>query len=364
MERTVTVTGSLAPQEQATVSVKVAGRLKMLAVDLGSVVRQGDTLAQVEPRDYELRLQQAIAALAQARTALGLPPEGTNDVVAPEKTSVVKQAKAVLEEAAKNRERVLNLSKEGISSKSELDTVEAAYSVALNRHETALEEARTRLAALAQRRAELELARQQLSDTTVRAPFDGAVQARIANLGEFLAAGAPVLTLVKTDPLRLRLEVPEREAARVRSGQPVRLAVEGDTNSYTGKISRLSPAFNEQNRILLVEADVPNDGSLRAGSFVRAEIIINDRDEGLAVPPAALITFAGLEKAIVVQNDKALEKIITTERRGPDWVEVTSGLKAGELVVVEPGNLRTGQPVRIVETQTSETTKSAGTAGP
>jgi RND family efflux transporter MFP subunit len=358
MERVVTVTGSLAAWEQTTLSVKVAGRLKVLAVDLGSAVEEGDVLAQVEPRDYELRLQQAAAALAQARALVGLPFEGTDDTFDPEQTSAVKQARAVLEEAAKNRQRVAELKQQGIAPASEFDTAEASYIVALNRFEAALEEARTRGAALAQRRAEYELARQQLADTSVRAPFDGVVQARIANLGEFLSAGSPVVALVKTDPLRLRLEVPERQAMAVRVGQVVRLRAEGDTDAYIGRLTRLSPAITEQNRMLIVEADVPHRGALRPGLFARAEIVTEERDEGIAVPPNALIVFAGLEKVVTVREGKAVEKTITTGRRGPDWLEVVHGLKPGEPVVLDPGNLRTGQPVHVAEASLLQTTQT------
>src|SRR5262245_1792858 len=197
MQRVIAVSGSLAAQEKATISVKVAGRVKALAVDIGSVLGLGDLIAQVEPRDYELRVQQAVAALAQARAAVGLPLEGTDDRFEPEKTSVVRQARAVLDEATKNHQRVKNLHEQGVVPRSELDTAESAYTVALNRCEGALEEARTRQAALAQRRAEYELAKQQLADTTVRAPFAGILQARLVGMGEFLAAGAPVAELVE-----------------------------------------------------------------------------------------------------------------------------------------------------------------------
>jgi hypothetical protein len=83
--------------------------------------------------------------------------------------------------------------------------------------------------------------------------------------------------------------------------------VEGETNSCTGRIARLSPAINEENRMLIIEADIPNDGSLRPGVFVRGEIITKERDDGLA-SANALITFAGLEKVVVAQEGKALKK--------------------------------------------------------
>ena len=345
MARAITVTGTLAAREQSTLSAKLPGRLQTLAVDIGSVVRQGDILAQIEPRDYELRLQQAVAALAQTRAALGLPLESEDDRVIIEEVNSVREAKAVLGESTKNRDRVLNLSKAGISSQSELDTVESNYTVALTRYQAALDEARTRQAALAQRRAECDLARKQLSDAALRAPFDGIVQARLARFGEYVAAGTPIVTLVKVDPLRLRLEVPERESAVVHTNQAVRLTIDGDTNVYTGRIARLSPALNEQSRMLLVEADVPSRGVLRPGLFARANIIFNERDRGISVPANALITFAGIEKVVVVQDGKALEKTVSTGQRQSGWVEIVSGLAVGETVVLDPGGLRTGQSV-------------------
>jgi RND family efflux transporter MFP subunit len=364
MERAVTVVGLLAADEAATVSTKIGGRLKSIPVDLGSVVRQGDLIAEVDPRDYELRLQQAAAALAQARANVGLALEGTDDGFDPETTSAVKQAQALLDEAARNRERIGSLSKGGVVSQSELDSVEALHLVALNRYVAAVEDAHTRQAILAQRRAELEMAQQQLADTRVRAPFEGAIQARLANLGEFLPAGAPVVKLVKTDPLRLRMEVPERAASVVRQGQAVRLTVEGDTNIYSGRITRLSPAIDEQARILLAEADVRNDGSLRPGLFTRAQIIIQEDDPALAVPASALILFAGLEKVVVIHNGKALEKVVTTGRRVMGWVEIVSGVSAGEMVVVEPGNLRSGEVVTVIDSGPPSTTGTSQEAAP
>lgn len=348
LERVVIATGSLAPYEQATLSVKVPGRIQVIAVDLGSSVSQGDLIAQLERTDYELRQKQSAAALAQARARVGLPLEGTDDNVEVEQTSTAKQAKAVLDEATQNRERVLNLSKEGISSKSEVDTVEAAYRVALNRYESAMEEGRTLLALLAQRRIEYEIATQALRDTTIVAPFAGQIQNRAATAGEYVEASAPIATLVQADPLRLRLEVPERLSIHVRTGQTVRITVEGDTNRYSGSLQRLSPALTEDNRMLIVEADVPNRGILRPGLFVRADIVTTARDPGLTVPAAALVTFAGIEKVFVTIEGKVVERNVTSGRTGADWVEISHGLKAGELVILDPGNLRSGQPVSPV----------------
>jgi RND family efflux transporter MFP subunit len=306
-------------------------------------------IAQLEPNDYKLRVQQSEAALAQARARLGLSPDSTDDQVNPEQTATVRQARAVLDEARFNRERAAKLVAQGVIAKAEFDSADSVYKVAEGRYQDAIEEIRNRQALLSQRRSELALARQALADTSVYAPLDGIVQEKRASAGEYLAAGTPVVNIVKMDPLRLRAEVPEREAASIRSGQSVRVTVEGDANVYVGQIKRLSPVIAEQNRMLMVEADVRNDGKLRPGSFARAEIVTNDAKMAVTVPSNAIVTFAGIEKVILVQNGKAVEKPITTGRRNSEWTEIVAGLNVGDQVIVDPGNLQSGQAVQVVE---------------
>lgn len=345
LERSIAALGSFEAYDQSTVGARAAGGLQKLEVDLGSKVKAGDLMAVIDPTDYQLRVQQSQAALAAARALLGLPPDGTNDNVEPEKTSTVKLARAVLEEAKVNRDRVRKLAEDGVLPKSELDTVEAAYQVAVNRYQDSLEEVRRRQATVAQRRAELEISRQDLADTRVLAPFDGMVQARRARVGEYLSEGSPVVTVVRMDPLRLRLEVSEREASLIRLEQEIRVRLEGDSTIRTGRVQRISPAIQEQNRMLVVEADLPNDGSIHPGLFARAAIQVDNADFAMVIPTRALVTFAGLEKVFVIKDGKALEKVVVTGRRGPDWVEVISGLVAEDTVILDPGNLQTQQPV-------------------
>jgi RND family efflux transporter MFP subunit len=261
----------------------------------------------------------------------------------------VRQARAVLEEARVNRDRSSKLVEQGVVARSDFDSADAAYKVALSRYQDAIEEIRNRQAVMAQRRSELSLARQQLADTSVHAPLDGVVQEKRASVGEYLAAGAPVVTIVKMDPLRLRAEVSERDAKNVRSGQNVRVTIDGDTNVYVGQIMRLSPVIAQQSRMLLVEADVRNNGKLRPGAFAHAEIVTNDAQMVATVPSKAIVTFAGIEKVIVVQNGKALEKPVTTGRRNGEWTEIVAGVNVGDQVVVDPGNLQSGQAVEVVE---------------
>jgi multidrug efflux pump subunit AcrA (membrane-fusion protein) len=146
LERATVAVGSLAAYDQATISVKVPGRLRTIAVDFGSMVQQAQLIAQIDPQDYQLRVQQAEAALAQARARLGLSPGGASDSIELERTSLVRQAKALLEEARINRERMATLFEQGIVARSQLDSADASYKVALSRHEDAVEEVRNRQA--------------------------------------------------------------------------------------------------------------------------------------------------------------------------------------------------------------------------
>ena len=345
----VSVTGTLAAQDEATLSVKVPGRLRAVNVDLGSVVRRGQMVAQLEQQDYQLRIQQAEAALQQTRARLGLSPEGSDDRVDPEKTGTVRQARALMDEALQARKRALTLVEQGVIARAEFEQTDAAYKVAVSRYQDAVEEIRNRQALLSQRRTEVSIARQALADTAVYAPFDGVVQEKQASVGEYLNTGASVVTVVRINPLRFRAEVPERDAPSVRAGQTIRVTVEGDAAAYLGRIVRLSPTINQQNRILVVEAEIANTGGLRPGGFARADIVTDSADMAVTVPSSAIVTFAGIEKVIVVNGDKAQEKPVTTGRRTPDWTEVISGVNVGEPVVVEPGNLQTGMPVNVVE---------------
>lgn len=347
VERAVVATGSLVAQDETPVAVRVAGRLESIEVDLGSVVKAGQVIARVEAEDFALRLRQAEAALGQARARVGLPLEGEDDQVVVDESPAVKQARAVLEEAKANRTRIEELSRMGILSASELETATASFKVSSSRYDEALEEARIRVALLRQRRAEVDIARKQLADTRIQAPFDGAVQERRANVGEYLALGAPVVVLVRTDPLRLRVAIPEREAARIRLGQEVRVRVEGEDRVYKGKVSRLSPAILPGSRTLVVEADVGSEGRLRPGSFARAEIVTLADLPVVTVPPEAIVAFAGVEKVFVVTEGRAAETRVTTGARGAGWVEIVEGLTGEEDIVLSPGGLQTGHPVRV-----------------
>jgi RND family efflux transporter MFP subunit len=357
----VAATGTLAAEERVVVSAKQAGRLASISVDLGSVVKRGESIAQIETTDYRLRVAQAEAAVAQARALLGLPPSGKGMDVDVERASAVTQARATLEEAKKNLERSQALLDRKLIGRADFDAVQANYARADSAMAGAREEVYNRQALLRQRQSELALARQALLDANLISPLDGVVQTRHANVGEQLGAGTPVATIVRVDPLRLRLEIPDHAATKISVGQQVRVLV-GAGEGHVGKIARLAPAIDEQNRTLTVEAEVPNPGDLRPGSFVRAEIETGS-ESVLAIPTRAVVVFAGIEKVITVHEGKALEKVVTTGRRSGDLSEVKTGLTEGDEVVLEPGNLQSGDAVELSESPGRAQVPSRAEAG-
>lgn len=349
-EQSIEISGTLAADEQVTLAAKVAGRLASIAIDLASPVRQGEVVAQIETTDYEFGVQQAEAALGQARAQLGLAPGASVGDLAVDSVAVVREALATLEEATAAAARFEILTREGLSPEAELESARASLARARAGLESAREEVRLRQAQVRQRESELRVARQRLLDTAIRSPIDGYVQARRASIGEYLTAGAPIADVVRIEPLRLRLAIPEREAASVRQGQLVRVSLDSASGEkapvQAGTVARLAPGLDPESRSLLIEADIPNPGQLRPGNFVHAQIVVGQR-QAPAVPESAVVTFAGLQKVVLVQDGKAVERTVTTGAARQGEVEILSGLTPGDSVVIAPGSLQQGAAVRV-----------------
>lgn len=346
-EQTLHLTGELAAYEVATLSAKVPGRLEALEVDLGQRVQRGQATAAIDTRDYELRKEQAEAAVEAARARLG-SALGADGTVRPEEAAIVREARSALDDAEREAQRISTLLESGVSAQSTYDSAVAQRDQADSRLQAAMEEIENRGATLTERLAGLALAEQQLSDARLVAPFDGAVAERLAGTGDYLQVGDPVLRLVRFDPLRLRLEVPERSAAALKLDQTVRALLEGGKATPVGRITRISPEISARSRTLLIEVELANpEGNLRPGSFARATIVLDDEARALVVPAAALVRFAGIDKVFVVDGSKAVERRIEVGREEGARVEVLEGLVAGEVVVLAPGGLQDGAPVRV-----------------
>jgi RND family efflux transporter MFP subunit len=350
LAETIVITGTLAAQDQITASVKVAGRVDAVMVDFGANVVQGQVLARLDPTDFHLRVDQADAALKQARARLGLDPDGTDDKVVADQTPLVRQARAQLEDAKLTAQRMQQLWDQKVIPKSQLDSALANLQVAESRYDDNLEEIRNRQAVLLQRKSELASAKQQLEDTTLYAPVAGVIRERMVSVGNYVSAGSPMFSIVMVHPLRLRLAVPERGASGAKLGAPVRVTVEGDNTVYRGTLVRVSPSIQELGRTLMVEAEIPNErGTLRPGAFAKAEIVTSAEKPIVFVPATSVSSFAGVEKVMSVKDGKAIEVHVTTGRREGDRIEIVEGLKPGVPVVLDPGSLSPGDTVNIEE---------------
>ena len=150
--RTVAATGTLAADDQVVLGTKVAGRLAEIAVDLGTRVKRGQVVGKLDQSDFKLRVEQAEAALQQARVRLGLSPTGSDEKVDPEQTAIVRQARAMLDDARLTRDRSVRLAQQELIARAQLDSAEAALQVSEGRYQDAIEEVRNRQAVIAQRR--------------------------------------------------------------------------------------------------------------------------------------------------------------------------------------------------------------------
>lgn len=348
LDASLRTAGALAPREEVTLNARVPGRLNEVTVEVGSTVRKGQVVAKIEEQEHRRRIRQAEAALRQARERFGLHPDGDDELIL-EESGAVRQARAQFDEARLNRDRALARAGEGAAARAEFDRADAAYKVALSRYQDAVEELRDRQAFLAARRTELSLARRALANTSVVASIDGIVREHRAIVGDQLSAGTPILTLARPNPLRFRAEVSEREAALIREGQEVRVTVEGEAGDYMGRIVSIGPVEDEHGRRLFVEAEINNPGEGLPGNAARAEIRVGEAQSAVAVPANALAGSAGAEKVFIVVDGRVQERAVVTGRRFEESVQIVSGLRAGDAVVLDPGDMQTGTPVNVVE---------------
>jgi multidrug efflux pump subunit AcrA (membrane-fusion protein) len=342
-------TGATVADEESTLATKVAGRVEHVSVDLGSIVQVGDVIARIESRELELKVAQSEAALTAARTLLGLPVDGDETAFDPETAPIVRSAHTELEDAERERNRQIELTKAGVTSQAGLDKANARLATAGAALQDARQTIENRRAVVGQRRADLALARQALADAVIVAPFDGAIAERSANTGDYMSVGDPIARLVRFDPLRVSVEVPEREAVLVKRGQSARVEIAGLGAPIPASIVRTAPALDARSRTLRVELEIENKSlELRPGAFAAADITVDPTRTGLAIPTAALVSFAGVEKVFLVEGDVANEHRITVGRRDTERIEVLAGIDAGARVVLSPGNLRSGAAVRVV----------------
>jgi RND family efflux transporter MFP subunit len=352
----VAVSGLLAAQEELVLGMEVGGRLASLACDVGDAVAAGQLLAALDERDFQLAIERAEAGVAAAEARLGLGPDAPLDRFDLERAPSVREAQAVVVEAQLNRERVAKLVEGSLQAAAQLETATAVLAVAENRLQRARDDVRTWLAEAQLRRIDRTQAQKRLRDAQVKAPWAGRVAVRHVAAGQVVQAGAAVVTLLRTEPLRLRMRVPDRLAFGIAAGQRVEFTVDGaDGVDRVGKVVRVGPAIDRDDRTRLVEAEVGNaDGALLPGAFCRARIVVAEAAPVVTVPKAAVATFAGVDRVFTVAKDKdgglrAKGVLVELGRPVGDAIEVVRGVAVGDRVVAESVGLAPEAPVQVVE---------------
>lgn len=346
LRRSVEVVGTLAAEDQVTIASQAEGEVSRVLVDLGDHVKAGQPLIELDREKLEYNLQNQKAALTRALAKYGATEPGklpeTSD------TPDVKKASAELVQAKQAFDRAEELNKRQLIPKQTLDDADAMLRSKQAAYESALQNAKNLGADIDASNAMLQLADRQLRDATIRAPFEGYIQKRLVSLGEFVKSQAPVMEVVRLDPLKAIGEIPEKMAPWVQVGQAVDLTVDAyPGKTIEGKVSRISPAVNTPTRAFSFEATVPNrEGLLKPGTFARVHVATALVEPVLTIPYEAMQYRYGVYRAFVVTGDHlAMHELKTGDRVG-DRMEILDGLKLGDRVALtDVDNLADGQKV-------------------
>jgi len=331
----VSVTGSLQPDETVSVSSEVAGRLAEVHFDFGQTVHTGDIIAELDKRELTIQCDRARAALTQALAAIGLDPNQQD--VTPDSTPAIRQAKAQMEDARFKFEMAAKLYKTGDVSEERYTEVEKGLHAREAGLEAARDMLRTQLATVQGLRADVRFAEKRLGDATVRAPFDGQISARLVSPGQYMRENTPIVTLVKSWPLRLRAEIPEFAATAVHTGSTLVFTTDAAPGAeFHARVTELNPTLDARSRSLSAEARMTErDPRLRPGMFVQVQLALARDTAAVMVPKEALYQLAGLSKVFTVRDGRVVENKVTPGVEMDGRIEIPGGaIKAGDQVAV------------------------------
>jgi RND family efflux transporter MFP subunit len=328
LQVSVSATGSFTADEVSDVASEASGQVAATPVDIGDRVEKGAVIARLNTADAQLRLDQARAGLQQAEASLA-------------------QAQGRYTLARANAARYDALLKTGDVSRTVADQ-NATESETL-RHGVVTAEA-----AVADARSRLALAQKALSDTVIRAPFTGFITDRPIAVGEYVTPSSKIATVMKLDPIRLRLQVPELEAARLRVGQDVAVNVEAlGARGFSGRITAINPALDPSTRATIVEATLANrEGVVRAGMFATARVALGETERGLFVPKAAVVADPNTNsfRVFTVAGDTARLRVVQPGGEQAGSIRIVSGLEPGAHVATAGfEHLFDGATVRTAE---------------
>ncbi|HVS82619.1 MAG TPA: efflux RND transporter periplasmic adaptor subunit [Pyrinomonadaceae bacterium] len=338
-------TGSLAADVQTDVQPQTAGKVVLVGVDMGSAVKKGQMLVRLEAADYKLRVDQAVAQLDNAKAAvkqaeekIGLRP---NQQFVPERVADVSAARANYDLAESNFQRAQKLVESGDISRAEYDQRKSQRDALRQVYESAIAQARQNYAAVLVARTnvtnaqtQVNMAQRTLSYTVVAAPIDGFVLERPVDVGAYVATTTKIATIVRTNPLWIRIDIPEQAVPQIRNGQSVSLTTSSwPDRSFSGHIARVSPNVSATSRTLTVEAEIDNrSGTLKPGQFGTVRILLPQSEAAVLVPQRALRTISGATYVFVIKNGHAEQRLIQSGQTESDLVEIKSGVAADEVV--------------------------------
>ncbi|CAN5778368.1 efflux RND transporter periplasmic adaptor subunit [soil metagenome] len=338
-------TGSLAGDQQTDVAPSIAGKVVAVGVDLGSYVKRGQMIVRLDDVDSKLRVAQAQAQVEQAKAGLrqaeekvGLRPGQAFDLT---RIPEVANVRVALDLAEKNLRRSEKLIESGDVSRSLYDQQKAQRDQLKEQYESALSLARQNNAAVMTARAnvanaetQLGLARRALSYALVFSPIDGYVVERNADLGEYVSPTSKVATVVRINPLRIRIDIPEQAISEIRAGQAVSVTTSAwPDKNFSGRIARISPNVTASSRTFSVEADIENSGgALKPGQFATVRILQSRSQPAVLIPARAVQTESGVSRVFVIRDGRAVQRLVQLGQSESDLVEVKGGVAAGEQV--------------------------------
>lgn len=346
---TLDVTGTLTADAQTDIASEIEQRVVEVLVERGQFVSADQVVARMDDQDATNQLREAEATEAQIRERLGLVNGQAFD---PLRTPEVQQARASMDRAEADYKRFAQLLNEGAVSRAEHDLRRADYLSAKAQHETTLNQMRQLYQSLLAQKVRVAMGRKAVEDTIIRAPWSGVIAEKAVNVGRYTKKGERIATILRIDPLRIELTIPEGAVAAVRKGQKVSFAVQSyPDRRFEGTIAYVGPAVRTESRALVVEAIVPNPkGLLQPGLFASAHIQLPAARPSVMVPAAAVKNEGGVFKLFVAKNDLAEVRIVQTGREAGGSVEILRGLSAGERVLSpQPSGLSDGAAIAAQE---------------
>jgi multidrug efflux pump subunit AcrA (membrane-fusion protein) len=338
-------TGSLTGDESTDVAPSIAGKVVAIGVDMGSYVKRGQMIVRLDDVDSKLRVQQQQAqveqmkaSLRQAEEKVGIRPGQSFDL---NKIPEVNNAKVALDLAEKNLRRSEKLIETGDVSRSAYDQQKAQRDQLREVYEGALSLARQNYAAVMTARAnvanaesQLNLARRNLSYALVFSPIDGFVSERTADLGEYVSTNQKVATIVRINPLRVRIDIPEQAIPAISVGQSVSVTTSAwPDKNFSGRIARVSPNVTPASRTLTVEAEVENSsGALKPGQFATVRILQSRAQPAVLVPARSVRTESGVSRVFVIKDGHAQERVVQLGQTEGDLVQIKNGIAGDEQV--------------------------------